>query len=103
MKTSKIIKWELMVIEPIGSLYDLISSENLSELQRNLIEKKSHKSKLRSKGPNEWNKARIIVEGGNVEHWLNNILVVRYDRFSKHSKILLKKVNFMIKRLWSCK
>ncbi len=82
----------------VGSLYDLISSENLSELQRNLIEKKSLNYKLRSKGPNEWNKARIIVEGGNVEHWLNNILVVRYDRFSQTFKNLIKKSKFYDKK-----
>ena len=78
----------------IGSLYDLISSENLSESQRNLIEKKSLNYKLRSKGPNEWNKARIIVKGGKVEHWLNNILVVRYDRFSQTFRNLIKKSKF---------
>ena len=82
----------------VGSLYDLISSENLSELQRNVIENKSLNYKLRSKGPNEWNKARIIVEGGNVEHWLNNILVVRYDRFSQTFKNLIKKSKFYDKK-----
>ena len=82
----------------VGSLYDLISSENLSELERNLIEKKSLNYKLRSKGPNEWNKARIIVEGGKVEHWLNNILVVRYDRFSQTFKNLIKKSKFYDKK-----
>jgi hypothetical protein len=82
----------------VGSLYDLISSENLSELQRNVIEKKSLNYKLRSKGPNEWNKARIIVKGGNVEHWLNNILVVKYDRFSQTFKNLIKKSKFYDKK-----
>ena len=82
----------------VGSLYDLISSENLSELQRNVIENKSLNYKLRSKGPNEWNKARIIVQGGNVEHWLNNILVVRYDRFSQTFKNLIKKSKFYDKK-----
>ena len=82
----------------IGSLYDLITPENLSELQRNFIKNKSLSYKLRSKGPNQWNKARIIVENGNVEHWLNNILVVKYDRFSQTFKNLVKKSKFFEKK-----
>ena len=64
------------------------------EFNEFIIEKKSLNYKLRSKGPNEWNKARIIVKGGKVEHWLNNILVVRYDRFSQTFRNLIKKSKF---------
>ena len=81
-----------------GSLYDLISSENLSEVERNNLYNKSLKYKLRSKGPNEWNRARIVVKNGKVEHWLNNILVVRYDRFSQTFKNLVKKSKFYDKK-----
>jgi len=30
----------------------------------------------------QWNKARIVVRGGHVEHWLNDRKVVEYDRAS---------------------
>lgn len=48
----------------IGSLYDLIPA-------------------LKTKKVNpvgEWNQARIIVKDGHVEHWLNGVKVVEYDR-----------------------
>lgn len=56
----------------IGSLYDLITAAP-------------------SKQPNaigEWNTARIVSRGKHVEHWLNGVKVVEYDRgsdtFRKH-------------------
>ena len=36
----------------------------------------------------------LLVEGGHVEHWLNNIKVVEYDRFSQTFKNLIKKSKF---------
>ncbi|HEY3897919.1 MAG TPA: family 16 glycoside hydrolase [Chthoniobacter sp.] len=29
--------------------------------------------------PGEWNTARLVVQGGSVEHWINDRLVCRYD------------------------
>ena len=81
-----------------GSLYDLISSENLSEAERNNLDNRSRNYKLRSKGSNNWNRARIVVKDGEVEHWLNNILVVKYNRFSQTFKNLIKKSKFYDKK-----
>jgi hypothetical protein len=40
-----------------------------------------------SKPAGEWNNYRLIVRGGHVEHWLNGITVVQYDRsFGKNKK-----------------
>ena len=54
----------------LGSLYDLIPAENISVPGRS----------KQFKGVNRWNKARIVVHGNLVEHWLNNEKVVEYDR-----------------------
>jgi hypothetical protein len=58
----------------IGSLYDLIAAENLSEANRDNI---------RANGADRWNRVRIVVKGGKVQHWINNIKVVEYDRYSQ--------------------
>lgn len=47
----------------IGSLYDLITAKN-----------------KKPNPPGQWNKARIVVKGAKVEHWLNGDLVVSYTR-----------------------
>ena len=57
----------------LGSLYDLIPAFNLSE----------DSSYLRFKGVNEWNRARIKVVDGAVEHWLNGVKIVEYNRFAQ--------------------
>jgi hypothetical protein len=54
----------------LASLYDMIPSTNLSE----------NSDDIRFKGIDQWNKARIVVMGNHIEHWLNNIKVVEYDR-----------------------
>ncbi|GAA3596360.1 DUF1080 domain-containing protein [Flavivirga amylovorans] len=63
----------------IGSLYDLITAENLSI---------SGRSK-QFKGIGAWNKARIVVKGAHVEHWLNNEKVIEYDRSSQMFRALV--------------
>jgi hypothetical protein len=54
-----------------GSLYDLITAE--------VLETPRHKEIW----INDWNRGRIVVKGGHVEHWLNGYKVVEYDRFSQ--------------------
>ncbi len=65
----------------LGSAYDLITSENLSF--------GGAKHRL-FKGLEHWNRARIIVKGGKVEHWLNDIKVVELDRYSQIFGALVK-------------
>ena len=57
----------------VGSLYDLITAENLSIPGRG----------KQFKGIGMWNQARIVSKNGRVEHWLNNEKIVEYDRFSQ--------------------
>lgn len=63
----------------VGSLYDLIKAENLSAPSRN-------KGFL---GVGNWNRARIVVNGGQVQHWLNEMKVVEFDRHTQVFKALV--------------
>ncbi len=47
----------------LAGLYDLIPAAN-----------------IRFNGVGEWNRARIIVRGSHVEHWLNGFKTVEYER-----------------------
>ena len=47
----------------LAGLYDLIAPRN-----------------KRDNGPNQWNRAMIIVNGPEVQHWLNGMLTVEYER-----------------------
>jgi hypothetical protein len=64
----------------VGSLYDLITATNLSEADR---------TTKRVNPPGEWNRARIVVRGNQVEHWLNDIKVVSYERGSHAFRALV--------------
>ncbi len=64
----------------LGSLYDLIPAGNLSEANR---------TTKRFEGVGKWNKARIVSKNGQVEHWLNNVKVLEYNRFSEEFKNLV--------------
>jgi len=67
-----------------GSLYDLITAENLSE---------GNKDK-RMNPPGKWNKLRIVSKDGHVEHWLNNLKMVEYDRNSQIFRNLVAKSKY---------
>ncbi len=60
---------DLPAREWIGGLYDLIEPLN-----------------PRDNGPDIWNRARIVVKGRHVEHWLNNQKTVEYERGTEEWK-----------------
>ena len=68
----------------VGSLYDLIRAENKSTGARG----------KNFKGVGNWNNARILVNGGEVEHWLNHVKVVEYNRFSQVFESLVEKSKY---------
>jgi len=67
----------------VGSLYDLIRAENTDSSRGKNF-----------KGIGKWNNARIVVKGGHVEHWLNQVKVVEFDRFSQMFKALVEKSKY---------
>lgn len=69
----------------IGSLYDLIRADNLSD--------PTYRSK-RVNPVGQWNRARIVVRGGHVEHWLNEIKVVEFDRHTQIFGALVEKSKY---------
>ena len=68
----------------VGSLYDLIRAENKTTGTRG----------KNFKGVGRWNNARILVQNGKVEHWLNHVKVVEYDRFSQIFEALVEKSKY---------
>ena len=67
-----------------GSLYDLIAAENLSE----------GSTEKRMNPPGKWNKLRIVSKDGHVEHWLNNLKMVEYERHSQVFRNLIAKSKY---------
>lgn len=63
----------------VGSLYDLIPARDL--------ETPGQPKTVRPIG--EWNTARILVQGRHVEHWLNGVKVVEYERGSPEFRALV--------------
>jgi hypothetical protein len=56
----------------LAGLYDLIPPAN-----------------IRFNGVGEWNRARIIVQGAHVEHWLNGFKTVAYERATQMWRALV--------------
>ncbi len=63
----------------LGSLYDLITAENLQTEGR----------AKQFKGVGEWNQGRIVSDSGRVEHWLNNEKIIEFDRHSQMFRALV--------------
>jgi hypothetical protein len=70
----------------LASLYDLIPAVNLSEGTSN----------MRFNGIGKWNKARIVVKDNHIEHWLNNLKVVEYDRGTQIYRALVAKSKYKV-------
>jgi hypothetical protein len=67
----------------VGSLHDLIRAESSSSFRGKNF-----------KGINLWNNARIVVNGDLVEHWLNHVKVVEYNRRSQVFNALVEKSKY---------
>ncbi len=62
----------------IASLYDLIPAIETKPVNK----------------PGQWNNARIIVKGSHVEHWLNGVKVVEYERGTQIYRALVQKSKY---------
>jgi hypothetical protein len=60
-----------------GSLYDLIPSK---EIKNKLI--------------GTWNQAKILVKGNDVEHWLNGVKILEFDRRSVEFQTLVSRSKY---------
>ena len=67
----------------VGSLYDLLRADSYSK-----------NGSKNFKGVGQWNNARIVVHGSHVEHWLNHVKVVEYNRHSQVFKALIEKSKY---------
>jgi len=67
----------------VGSLYDLIRAESFTSARGKNF-----------KGIGKWNNARIVVKGSHVEHWLNHVKVVEFDRHSQLFAALVEKSKY---------
>ncbi len=70
----------------LASLYDLIPAQNLSVPG----------SEVPFNGIGEWNRARIVVQGNHIEHWINNIKVVDYERGTQIFRALVAKSKYHV-------
>ena len=68
----------------VASLYDLITATGTAD----------HTKPIHPVG--QWNTARILVRGPHVEHWLNGIKVVEYDRDSPQFRDLIAASKFKV-------
>jgi hypothetical protein len=61
-----------------GALYDLIAPGNNKAL----------------KPVGEFNQARLVVKGNHIEHWLNGVKVLEFERGSDALKAIIAKSKF---------
>jgi len=70
----------------VSSLYDLIPAQNLS----------NPAASKPMGNPGYWNRARIIISGDHVEHWLNGHKVVEYERKSEDYRALVAESKYKV-------
>ncbi len=70
----------------LGSLYDLIPATNVSVPSRGKP----------FNGVGQWNRARLVVKGNHIEHWLNNFLILRYERSTQMYRALVAKSKYHV-------
>jgi len=46
--------------------------------------------------PSQWNNARLVVSGNHVEHWLNGVKMVEYDRNNQLFNALVQKSKYSV-------
>ena len=51
---------------------------------------------VRSNGIGEWNRARIVVQGKHVEHWLNGFKTVEYERATQMWRALVNNSKYAV-------
>ncbi len=68
----------------VASLYDLIPAAGTAD----------HTKPIHPVG--EWNTARILVSGSRVEHWLNGVKVLAYDRSTSSFRELVNQSKFKV-------
>ena len=74
-----------------GPEYQIIDDENYGEKLENWQKSGANyamnpPSALASKPVGEWNRTRIVVNKGHVEHWLNGVKVVDYQLWTDEWK-----------------
>lgn len=62
-----------------GSLYDIYSAPLAAKVL---------------KGPGEWNTGMIVAKGAKVEHWLNGVKVLEYERFTPEFRAAVNKSKY---------
>lgn len=70
----------------LASLYDLIPAGNMTRPG----------ASKRVNGPGRWNRARLVVKGNHVEHWLNNEKVLEYERGTPIYRALVEKSKYNV-------
>ncbi len=59
--------------------FQLMDDANADPYKTGALHKAEHALKRAAKAVGEWNTARLLVRGGQCEHWVNEQLVCRYD------------------------